>query len=250
MNTKRALNEDLTGIKNQIEIAIRKTTDPFAAFDADGTLWPHDIGKDFFYYQIRNNLLKISDPQVKFDHVLKTEGKKAALLWLAKIQDGISIGELKHQVKGFLKEKPFRMFLFQKRLIDWLVTQNVQIFIVSSSLKWVLDEALKEYNISLKNIIGVETKIEKGIITNKPILPAPIHRDKVEAFKNRTNGALPLFVAGNTLADQALLEVASDVQLVVTTARSGERNYGSERKLLEIAKVKNWFYQDGMPDLY
>lgn len=250
MNKKLSLNENLTDIKNQIEIAIRKIENPFAAFDADGTLWPHDIGKDFFHYQIKNDLLKISDPQKEFEYVLKTEGKKAALLWLAKIQTGFSIEEFKHHVKGFLKEKPFRIFSFQKRLIDWLVARNVQIFIVSSSLKWVLDEALKEYSIPLKNIIGVKTKIEKGIITNKLILPAPVHTDKVEAFKNRTNGALPFFVAGNTLADQALLELASDIRLVVTTACLGERNYDSERKLLEIAKARNWFYQDGMPDLF
>ena len=242
--------KDLENIKNKIKKAAKKTKKPFAAFDADGTLWPHDIGKKFFHYQVMNNLLEVSNPQKKFDHILQHKGKKAALIWLAQIQAGISVEKLKQQVKCFLQKNPFKVFLFQKQLVDWLVTENIQVFIVSSSLKWVLEEALKVYNIPLENIIGVETKINRKIITNKLVLPAPIHKDKVKAFQSRTNKALPLFVAGNTLADQALLELASDVRLVVTTASPEQRNYDSERKLLKIAKTRNWFYQDGMPELY
>ena len=93
------------------------------------------------------------------------------------------------------------MFLFQKNLIDWLMSKNVPIFIVSSSLKWVLDQALQGYNIPKENIIGLCTLVEKGIITHKPVLPASIHKEKVEAFQKKTKGASPFFVAGNTLSD-------------------------------------------------
>ena len=243
------INENLKNIKSQLKTVNRKVKKSLAAFDADGTLWPCDVGKNFFQYQVRNNLLKISDPQREFDRVLKKEGKKAALLWLAKIQAGFSLKEFKQQVKCFLQETPVKSFLFQKHLINWLITENIQIFVVSSSLKWVLDEAVQKFNIPAENIIGVETKIVRGIITDQLILPAPIHKDKVKAFQNKSKETSPLFVAGNTLADQALLELASEARLVVATACPGERNYDSERKLLEIAKSRNWFYQDGMPKL-
>lgn len=241
----------LEKVKLQIKKAMDKTDKPvFVAFDADGTLWPSDVGKNFFLYQAENDLLKekVTQPEAEFKHLCEREGKKQALLWLAQVQAGFSLKQMNQWVSDFLKTKPFKVFLFQKHLIDWLISKNVQVFVVSSSLKWVLDKALKGYGIPQENIIGVKTLVKEGIITEDLVLPAPIHKDKVQALKNLA-GRSPLFSAGNTLSDQALLECASHVRLVVSTAKVGERNYESERSLLKIARERNWLYQDGMPEL-
>lgn len=240
----------LEKIKYQLEKTLEKREPPFfGAFDADGTLWSSDVGKSFFLYQVEKGLLKgkTFHPQEDFDRVRVTKGKKQALCWLAQVQAGISLEQMRMWVSDFLREKPVKVFPFQKCLIDWLIRKNVQVFVVSSSLKWVLTEALKSYGLLEENIIGVETLVEKGVITDKLVLPPPIHKDKVEAFKRKTSGACPIFCAGNTLSDQALLEYTSSVKLVISTAKEGERNYESERSLLEIARKKKWFYQDGMP---
>ncbi len=240
----------LEKIKYQLEKTLESRKESlFATFDADGTLWPSDVGRSFFLYQVEKDLLKgkTAKPQEDFDRVRVTKGKKQALCWLAQVQAGISLEQMKGWVSDFLRTKPFEVFLFQKCLIDWFIRKNVQVFVVSSSLKWVLAKALEGYGIPGENIIGVETLVEKGLITDKLVLPAPIHKDKVSAFKRSTSGARPIFCAGNTLSDQALLEYAFPVKLVISTAKKGERNYESERSLLKIAQAKNWFYQDGMP---
>lgn len=241
----------LEKVKYHLQKIIENDHNPIVAFDADGTLWPCDVGKDFFYYQIKKGLLnrKISDPQAEFNRIDKEQGRKAALLWLAQIQSGFSIEKLNHWISSFLHKNPFKIFLFQRKLIDWLISKNVSVFVVSSSLKWVLDQALQGYNIPRKNIIGVRTLVEHGFITSKPVLPTPIHEEKVQAFQEETQGACPLFVAGNTLSDQALLELSTQIRLVLSTAQIGERNYDSERKLLKIAKERNWFYQEEMPEV-
>ena len=237
--------------KNRLQEIIEDACNPIAAFDADGTLWPCDIGKDFFHYQIKKGFLekKTPDPQAEFNRIDTERGRKAALLWLAQIQSGFSLEKLNYWISNFLHENPFKIFVFQKNLIDWLISKNVSVFIVSSSLKWVLDQTLQGYNIPRENIIGVQTLVEKGLITSKPVLPTPIHEEKVQAFQKKTQGTCPLFVAGNTLSDQALLELSTQVRLVVSTAQVGERNYDSERQLLKIAQDRNWFYQDGMPEV-
>ncbi|MYE07155.1 MAG: hypothetical protein F4X95_00125 [Oligoflexia bacterium] len=243
----------LERIKFQIEEVLGSTDLPVtAAFDADGTLWPCDVGKNFFQYQIEKDLLneKIRDPFTAFNRLSLEKDRKTALMWLAQIQSGVPLEQMKEWVQGFLKENPFPVFRFQKNLIEWMRSKNISVFVVSSSLKWVLDQALKAYPIPRNNIIGVKTQVEKGMITHKPHWPAPIHADKVAAFqKEQQKKPAPIFVAGNTLSDQALLEFSSYVRLVVATARPGDRNYESERKLLNIAKEKHWFYQDQMPDL-
>ena len=224
---------------------------PTAAFDADGTLWPCDVGKDFFHYQVEKGLLKkkCADPLKEFRLLVENQGRSTALKWLAQVQADFPLEQLQGWVSDFLRERPFKVFGFQKHLIEWLIGEKVCVFVVSSSLKWVLDQALCGWGLSKKNIIGVETQVKKGIITDKPILPAPIHDDKVRAFQSHTGLEAPWFSAGNTLSDRALLESARGIRLVVSTARPGDRNYQSEQSMLQLARKKNWFYQEGMPEL-
>ncbi len=220
---------------------------PVVAFDADGTLWPRDVGKSFFQWQVKKGLLKekTKDPQAEFNRIREERGRKFALIWLAEVQAGRPLEELNQWIGDFLKEHPFKMFWFQEQLIKWFDRHNAQVFVVSSSLKWVLDQALESYPVPTQNIIGVKTQVQKGIITEKPILPAPIHRDKVPAFESRAGGRRPFFVAGNTLADQALLEFSSRFRLVVATARPQDKNHESEQKLLSMAIDRGWFYWNG-----
>ena len=231
-----------------LEKSLPKTQKPVVAFDADGTLWPRDVGKSFFQYQVKNKLLttKNPDPQSEFHRIQKEHSRKQALIWLAQVQAGFSLQELHQYIGDFLAKNPFKMFAFQQELIKWCLQNKVEVFVVSSSLKWVLDQALEPYHIPKKNIIGVQTQIQKGIITDKPILPAPIHTNKVSAFQAHIRGVRPFLSAGNTLADQALLEFSTQWRLVVATARFGEKNYDSERELIKIAIDRGWFYYDSL----
>ena len=239
----------LKQIQEKISDSLKNTSYPIAAFDADGTLWPTDVGKGFFHYQAKKNVLKDKDPLGSFNRIRDQYGKNIALRFPAQAQAGLSLDQLNEIIAGFFKENPLKVFVFQKKLIEWLHQKNIPVFIVSASLKWVLDYALKSYPIPKENIIGVQTLVEKGVITDKLVLPASIHKDKPLALKKHTEGRPPLFASGNTLSDQALLESATGISLVVASTKEGERNWESERKLLQLAKERSWLYQDKMPEL-
>jgi len=235
----------LRKIQCQLNQVIQEVPHPIAAFDADGTLWSCDVGKTFFQYQVQKNLLKIPDPQKQFDHIQQTQGKKRALQWIACIQAGTFLDDMKQWVKDFLKQTPPQPFIFQQHLIRWLQANNVTIFIVSSSLKWILDQVMQIYSIPSDQVIGVETQVESGVITDRLILPTPIQEDKPKSLQSRTK--MPaVFAAGNTLSDQQLLESATHVRLVVSSAQKGHRNYISEQKMLQLAQQHDWFHLEPM----
>ena len=216
----------------------------FCAFDADGTLWPGDVGRSFFQFLIQKKFLidKFPEPQKTFNLLLQKNGRKTALSWLAQMLAGVKLTNIQSWVKLFFKEQPLTVFLIQKHLVDLLHSEKVPVYIVSSSIQWVLEEALKKFHIPKKRIIGVCTKIQNGIITDQLIQPPPIKEEKIKALHKITSGKNPFLSAGNTTADLSLLEAASGLQLVISSAKQKDSNYVSERELLQIAKNKGWAY--------
>ena len=228
-------------LKKSLEPFLSNGKDLVAAFDADGTLWPHDVGRDFFQYQVKNKLLFSKYPNLEkdFQFLCEKKGRSKGLCWLSQIQAGQTLENLNNNITDFLKQNPVRFFDFQKDLINWFKKYNVKVFIVSSSLKWVLDLALKNF-IPSSQIIGVETKVENGIITNEVLFPAPVFAEKVPAFLTKSKA--PIFVSGNSMADKALLEISTGKQLVVSSAQKENSIYKSEQDLLSFAKKQNWFW--------
>lgn len=237
----------LEQIKQKILKARPGRVRPFAAFDADGTLWPVDVGRDFFQYQIQKKLLNIPRPQDEFDKRLQTDDhRRRALTWLALNLKGKTLGQVKGWVQGFLKNYPLKVFDFQKELILWLCRQEVRVFVVSSSVQWVLEDVIQRYLpcIPPENIIGVKTKIKKGVITGDLVEPTPVQDEKVPSLLKQSGGQAPVFAAGNTLSDLALLKSAR-VRLAVSTAGRESFNHNSEKKLQNLAKQNKWFVCHG-----
>src|SRR5579871_1423676 len=79
-----------------------------AVFDADGTLWPDDLGEAFFKYQIKNGLApgikNISDPWRHYVEMDRDKGTAAASGWLAQICSGVPEDVLKSQCEDFYKK--------------------------------------------------------------------------------------------------------------------------------------------------
>ena len=239
-------------LKEEVHNSKDKTNPMFAAFDADGTLWPGDVGRGFFQFLIKQKFLikKFPDLQEALDLTIKENGKKYALIWLAQILSGFKLTEVQKWVKQFFMKNPLKVFLIHKHTIEFLHSKNIPVYIVSSSVQWVLEEALKKFNIPTDNIIGVRTIVRNGIITDQPVLPAPVHENKIKALHEKTKGANPFLVSGNTPADLSLLEASSHLRLVVASAKTksnnlslgGDRMYLLEKQLVQIAKDKKWFY--------
>ncbi|MCB0362547.1 MAG: haloacid dehalogenase-like hydrolase, partial [Bdellovibrionales bacterium] len=154
-----------------LEKVIDESEGPFyAAFDADGTLWDTDIGENFFHYQIENRLVENLPPD-PWEHYLKLKKEispPAAYLWLAQINRGHSLEEVRAWSQECNKKGPAIPYLKgQKKIISFLHSKKVNVYVVSASIKWAIEPAAAIFDIPQERCLGVKTKIDpKGIITD------------------------------------------------------------------------------------
>lgn len=215
-----------------------------AAFDADGTLWDIDMGETFFNYVIENKLVPLpSDPWNHYFSMQEEVSKEAAYLWLAQIFEGVPL----EQVRKWSKESvqaahPVPVFEFQKEVISHLKSLEVDVYIVTASIKWAVEPAAHLVGLSEEKVLGIETELidgkvglnQKGILTYK--------KGKALRIVEETQGVIPYFCSGNTEGDLELLKSASDVRFVVSNTTSPHPNRQTEKVMVDLARSEGWFY--------
>ena len=230
--------ELLEEIKKKILQASQGKKVLISIFDADGTLWPEDINHIFLDYLEKTNLRKVKD-LLSDKYSDDTQRSKRCSIF-AERQQGFRIEEFKEHLNKALDACMPSCFSFQKELFHFLKQNQHQIYIVTASLSYLVKECCLRIPLNYDKIIGVETLVEAGIVTDKIITPLPYGEGKKQAFLQASGGQTPVFTAGNTTSDQALLEL-SEVGLVVSSASRGSENFPSEQKMQDLAKKKDWF---------
>jgi phosphoserine phosphatase len=237
MHTKSPspITEFSESFRNEIEsrvLAAKKSgVQAYAAFDADGTLWDTDIGEIFFQYQIEKCRLPNIPPDPWKHYLdLKIVDRIAAYYWLAQI----NVGQKLSQVHAWAEEAirasaPVPILKSNARLVEFLRSHDVDVFVVTASVKWAVEPAAALLGIDRAHVLGMETEVTSGIISNRPIPPATYREGKAEALLKATGGVAPILCAGNTIGDIALLSCSSGVRLAVRTQSSGD----ADNQLLE-----------------
>ncbi len=245
-------NTLLEALKEQILAAKLANPGPhYAAFDADGTLWDSDLGEQFFQHQIDHcNLPKLQnlDPWDYYLTTKETDPVKA-YLWLAQISEGIPLSQVRKWAKDCIDKNGARVFQSQKQWIQWLQSQDIDVFIVTASIQWAVEPAGELVGIPFENVIGIQTyDDEKGLVTSDLKGVVTWRDGKAKAILERTRGVRPLFCSGNTYGDIALLETSVGARLCIQTQSEANSLYDEENKLLVHAKKMNWpvhhFFQD------
>ncbi len=234
----------LDQIKADVEKAMKSFSGPYyAAFDADGTLWDSDLGEQFFQYQIdRCNLETLNniDPWEYYETTKQTD-PVAAYLWLAQINAGHSLEQVRQWAKECVDTKGARVFESHKTLIKWLQEMGVETLIVTASIQWAVEPAGMLAGIPYENVMGIQTAIdENGIVTKEQFGPITWRDGKAEALLERTKGVAPVFCSGNTLGDIALIAASQGGRLCSQTQVEENGLFWEEQKLLEHAKLNNW----------
>lgn len=232
-------------ISQALEKANKANARPIAAFDADGTLWDTDLGENFFRWQIKNcNLPNMpADPWKHYRDMKASGDPRPAYLWLAQINQGQSIDQVRTWAKQAIEPvSNLPIFEEQRKLIDWLKKNNVEIYVITASVKWSVEPGAELLGLSHDQILGVSTKVNpKGIVTAEQDGEITYREGKPKALKIKT-GQYPFFASGNTMGDFSLLESATELRLAVGATREGHELFKTEEELRQNAKTKNWLW--------
>ena len=209
----------------------------FAALDADGTLWMKDANYSLLKYEIEKGLRDLGD---LLDPRYREEGyryKRCELL--AQGQAGWTLEELEGHCVKALKARPLHVFPFQRKLLTYLKHKGMKVVIVTASLKWLVEQAVRLYNLPVDQVLGVETQLEGGRIGSELVLPAPLATFKGAVFLNYSQGKKCFLAGGNTCTDLPLLEMA-EVSFTVHSADPENEIFSSEKRLTQLAIQNNW----------
>lgn len=218
----------------------------FAAFDADGTLWDSDIGENFFEFQIQNCGLALPADPWKHYRELKKQYPPLAYTWLATINAGFSLQQVRGWAKSAIDRQSISIFESQRQLIEFLRKLEFKIFVVTASVKWAVEPAAALLGFSFDEVLGVCTNIENGLVSSAPVEPITWRQGKATALLNATGGVRPLFCSGNTLGDIALLELSEGPCLAIRSQPEPLTNeapsplYLEEIQLWDAALKNHW----------
>ncbi len=243
MKYKEYSNQIWTQIETAIDKALTQEKKPVAAFDADGTLWDMDLGEAFFQYQIEKKLVPLPENAWDYYHDLKKKNNdpREAYMWLAQINKNVSIQTVRSWAEAavFINQ-PIPIFAEQQKLIQLLHSKGVEVFVVTASVKWAVEPGAKLLGIDFDHVIGVETEIQDGLVSDLPKGIITYRQGKVDALLEKTNGHKPFLCSGNTTGDTQLLQAATMISLAVSAASREESLFKTEMALQEEATQNGW----------
>lgn len=244
MKLKKFPPQILDRIEKALDRVRAEGQSPVAAFDADGTLWKTDLGESFFKFQIENQLVANLPPN-PWEHYRKMKASgdpRPAYLWLAQICKDQRLEKVWKWAEDCVQKMgSLPIFEEQAQLIEWLHQQKVQVYVVTASVKWAVEPGALRLGIPRERVLGVATQVENGIVTDLQAGTITYREGKATALLEATSGTKPFFSSGNTMGDEHLLEISSDVRLAVRSEAQGHELFETEGKLSQTAENRNWF---------
>jgi phosphoserine phosphatase len=182
-----------------------------AVFDCDGTLWSGDAGSSFMHWTIDTKL--ISPEQISWINQ-QYEGYKNRTVSeydicgdMTQVYRGLPVETLRSAAAHFFADyiEP-NIFPELAVLITELQHNGCDIWAVSSTNNWVIEEGVRRFSIPANRVLAARVEIANGIITDN-LLHVPTDEDKVVAL-HRAGITAPDAVFGNSIHDAAMLSIA------------------------------------------
>jgi phosphoserine phosphatase len=210
-----------------------------AVFDCDGTLWDGDSGYGFMVWSIEEGIVsRNASDWIDSRYRLYRAGKVSEVAMcgeMVQIYDGLSEVEIRRAAAAFFQSRFLdKAFPEMESLVASLTKRGTDIWVVSSTNNWVIDEGVRSFGIPPSRVISARAKVAGGIITSD-LLDVPSGEGKAESLI-KAGVAAPDVVFGNSIHDAAMLEIARQAFAVNPTTG-----------LLQIATQQGWpvFYPEG-----
>ena len=225
--------------KNFVE-AVLSLEPSVAVFDCDGTLWNGDSGYDFMLWSIEEGIVsRNASDWIDSRYRLYRAGTVSELAMcgeMVQIYDGLRESEVRRAAAAFFKSRFLdKIFPEMQSQVTSLQERGTDIWVVSSTNNWVIDEGVRSFNIPPSRVISARAEVVAGVITTK-LLDVPTDEGKAESLV-KAGVAAPDAVFGNSIHDYAMLQIARQAFPVNPTAA-----------LLQLSAENRWpvFYPDGI----
>ena len=182
-----------------------------AVFDCDGTLWSGDAGSSFMRWTMQNGLLA---PE-RVEWLLgRYEGYKQGTVSelaicgeMVQVYRGIAVETLRQAAAEFFRTQiEANIFPEMQELVASLEAAGADIWAVSSTNDWVIEEGVKRFGIPANRVLSARVAAENGVATHT-LIDVPTDEGKVTALRGA--GIMePDAVFGNSVHDAAMLAMA------------------------------------------
>lgn len=195
----------------QFHAAVRELEPTVAVFDCDGTLWSGDAGSDFMNWSIEKGLVSreaVDWIDRRYRGYLRGEVSELAICGeMVQIYQGLREDEMRRAAREFFASQTERnIFPEMQQLIAALQARNVEIWAVSSTNDWVIEEGVLRFGIPASRVLAARVEIKNGVVTDV-IRDVPTDEGKVASLA-RVGITSPDAVFGNSIHDAAMLAIA------------------------------------------
>ena len=182
-----------------------------AVFDCDGTLWSGDAGSGFMRWTIETGLIApdvIAWLNGRYEGYNRGEVSELAICGeMVQCYRSLSIDALRAAAAEFFRSfiEP-NIFPEMRELITELQAKGTEIWAVSSTCDWVIEEGVKRFNIPANRVLAAKVAAVDGLATDR-LLDVPTDEGKVASLHG-VGITAPDAVFGNSVHDAAMLAIA------------------------------------------
>jgi phosphoserine phosphatase len=191
--------------------AVHTLSPKLAVFDCDGTLWSGDAGSGFMKWSIETGLVSREaadwiDARYRAYH--RNEVSEIAICGeMVQLYQGLREDELRRAAREFFSTRIERhIFPEMLQLVNDLRNRGTEIWAVSSTNDWVIEEGVTRFGIPASRVLSARVEVRNGIVTDR-LLDVPTDEGKVASL-NRSGITAPDAVFGNSIHDAAMLAIA------------------------------------------
>ena len=193
-------------------VARIRTAEPrVAVFDCDGTLWRPDSGSTFMWWSMETGLLSAEATALLKDRYAGYKRGDVSELAICgemvQVYQGMREDTLRAAAADFFREniEP-QIFTEMASVVKDLQAEGVEIWAVSSTCDWIVEEGVKRFGIGADHVLAACVECANGIASDR-LRDVPTDEGKVTSLA-RMDITSPDAVFGNSIHDAAMLSIA------------------------------------------
>ena len=197
--------------REEFHDAVLSANPKIAVFDCDGTLWSGDAGYGFMVWSIESGLVSRNtadwvDTQYRAYRAGKVSEAEMCGEMVQMYADLQEDEMRKAAATYFRTHVEANVFPELRGLIDALHAAGTQLWAVSSTNNWVIEEGVAQFGIPASRVLAARVRVTNGLITSE-LIDVPTDEAKAEALV-RAGVPHPDCVFGNSIHDEAMLKIA------------------------------------------